>query len=102
MSAKTVKKIKLDSKKSGKKTTVEAEVKKAPKKERTKRSFNPFSALWEYVKGSWHEIRQVRWPNRRATWGMTLAVIGFTMFFALVILFLDGIFQALFKNFLLK
>lgn len=55
-----------------------------------------------YVKGSWQELRQVRWPNRRATWSLTLAVIIFTMFFVGVILVLDAAFQYLFKEVLLK
>lgn len=98
MSAKTVKKIKLDSSKSGKKTIVEA--KKPAKK--AKRNYNPLTAMIRYVKGSWHELRQVRWPNRSATWGMTLAVIAFTLFFSVIILVIDAVFELLFKNYLLK
>ncbi len=99
MSAKTVKKIKLDSSKSGKKTTVNTE---KPAKKSAKRNYNPLVGIGRYVKGSWDEIRQVRWPNRSATWGMTLAVIGFTLFFSVIILLLDSLFQILFKDFLLK
>ena len=107
--AKTVRKIKLDSTKKGKKEVTEAKVvsKKttkpaSPTKRRQRRGFNPLVAFVGYLKGSWHEIRQVRWPDRRATWGMTLAVIGFTAFFSLVILLLDTAFQWLFKDFILK
>lgn len=100
--AKTVKKIKLDSKKSGKKTAV-ADAPEKPQKDKPRRKvYNPFAAFIGYVQGSWSEIRQVRWPNRKATWGMTLAVIAFTLFFSVVILILDSLFQILFKDFLLK
>ena len=54
-----------------------------------------------YFKGAWQELRQVRWTNRRATWGLTLAVILFSVFFAVVILGLDTLFQYLFKEILL-
>ncbi len=54
-----------------------------------------------YVKGAWYELRQVRWPDRRATWGLTLAVIIFSLFFAAVILGLDAAFQYLFKEVIL-
>ena len=30
--------------------------------------FRPFVALWRYIRDSWRELRQVRWPNRKATW----------------------------------
>jgi len=57
----------------------------------------PFSAFGRYLKGSWQELRQVRWPNRRATWGMTGAVILFTAFFVGLIIILDWLFSQLFK-----
>lgn len=106
MSAKTVKKIKLDSSKKGKKEEQVSSTKSVATKKQstntTKRAVNPLAPIGRYIKGSWSEIRQVRWPSRRATWGMTLAVILFTLFFALVILLLDSAFQWLFKDFLLK
>ncbi|MEK7621473.1 MAG: preprotein translocase subunit SecE [Patescibacteria group bacterium] len=100
--ATTVKKIKLDSKKSGKKTTDTKAPEKSPKNKPRRKVYNPLAAFFGYVTGSWDEIRQVRWPNRKATWGMTLAVIAFTLFFSAVILILDSLFQILFKDFLLK
>jgi preprotein translocase SecE subunit len=57
----------------------------------------PFYAIGRYLKGSWQELRQVRWPNRRTTWGMTLAVILFTGFFVVLIILLDFGFSQLFK-----
>ena len=50
-----------------------------------------------YFKGAWVELRQVRWPTRRATWGLTLAVILFSLFFVIVILLLDILFKYLFE-----
>lgn len=61
----------------------------------------PFVAVATYIKGSWHEIKQVRWPDRKATWSLTLAVILFSVFFAVVILLLDYLFGMLFQEILL-
>ena len=49
-----------------------------------------------YFKGAWEELRQVRWPNRRATWGMTGAVLAYSAFFVVVVLLLDAAFKYLF------
>lgn len=116
---KPVKRIKLDSKKSPKEkgekkstTKVVKSTKEITPGKTTKRSVSaktvattaakPATGLWGYVRGSWNELRQVRWPNRSATWGLTLAVICFTLFFTVVILILDAGFQYLFKEVLLK
>lgn len=61
----------------------------------------PFRAFGGYFKGAWVELRQVRWPDRRASWSLTLAVIIFSLFFALVIVGLDYVFSYLFKEVLL-
>jgi preprotein translocase SecE subunit len=52
--------------------------------------FGPFG---RYVKGSWQELRVTKWPNRRATWGLTVAVILFSIFFAVLILSVDNLFE---------
>jgi preprotein translocase SecE subunit len=57
----------------------------------------PFRAAGRYFKGAWYELRQVRWPNRRATWSLTAAVMIFTAFFAVLILLLDALFKYLFQ-----
>lgn len=62
-----------------------------------KTSRNPLKALWNYFKGAWVELRQVRWPNRRATWSLTGAVIVFSLFFVVLILLLDILFKYLFE-----
>lgn len=83
--------------------TVSAEVKKEKSSKsnatNAKRK-NVFVAIGGYFKGSWAELRQVRWPNRRTTWGLTLAVIAFTAFFIAMIILLDYAFQLLFERIL--
>jgi preprotein translocase SecE subunit len=58
---------------------------------------NPILAIGGYFAGAWYELKQVRWPNRRATWGMTTAVLAFTAFFVVLILLLDALFKYLFQ-----
>ncbi|OYW86317.1 preprotein translocase subunit SecE [Candidatus Saccharibacteria bacterium 32-49-10] len=61
---------------------------------------NPLKAFGRYVKGAWFELKQVRWPNRSATWSMTAAVLVFTAFFIGLIMLLDAGFQWLFEQIL--
>ena len=49
----------------------------------------PFVYLGRYLRESWQELRQVRWPNAKATWKMVLAVFVYTILFMVVILLLD-------------
>lgn len=58
---------------------------------------SPLAAIGGYFKGAWYELRQVRWPDRKATWSMTGALLLFTAFFIVLILLLDAGFQYLFK-----
>ena len=58
-------------------------------------------AIGSYFAGSWRELRQVSWPTRKATWGMTLAVILFTLAFVVIIVLLDLGFEQLFKRIIL-
>ncbi len=59
--------------------------------------FRPFVALARYLRDSWREIRQVRWPNRKATWKMVLAVLAYTALFVIIISLLDMFFTWLFS-----
>ena len=59
--------------------------------------FRPFVALFHYIRDSWRELRQVRWPNRKATWKMVLAVIIYTALFVVLITLLDMFFTWLFN-----
>ena len=59
--------------------------------------FRPFVYLWRYIRDSWRELRKVRWPNRKATWKMVLAVLVYTAIFVLFISLLDLFFTWLFN-----
>lgn len=66
--------------------------------EQTKRGF--VRSFFGYFTGAWYELRQVRWPTRKATWGLTLAVLLFSLFFVVFILLLDAGFKYLFEQLL--
>lgn len=87
--------------KPSKATPKKESVPKTPDGEQPRKRRNPIRAIGGYFKGAWQELRQVRWPNRAATWGLTLAVILFSLFFAGIILGLDTAFSYLFKEILL-
>ncbi len=57
----------------------------------------PFVYLCRYLRDSWRELRQVRWPNAKATWKMVLAVFVYTALFMAVIFLLDLFFTWLFN-----
>ena len=59
--------------------------------------FRPFVRLGGYFKGAWRELREVRWPNRRATWSMTGALLAFTAFVVTLVLLLDALFKYIFE-----
>ena len=56
----------------------------------------PFVYLWRYLRDSWMELRQVRWPTRKYTWKMVLAVIIYSALFMVIISLLDLFFSWLF------
>lgn len=99
----------LKEKSTSEKVAIEPKPVVKAKKVKTKKSMpaflriplTPFLAFGRYVKGSWDELRQVKWPTRKATWALTLAVILFTLFFALVITSLDAGFKKLFEEVIL-
>jgi preprotein translocase subunit SecE len=86
-------------------TPVKAEVvavstpkaKKQPRTVGAKGVLRPFAAFGNYFKGAWFELRQVRWPNRSATWSLTGAVLAYSAFFVLLVLLLDAAFKYLFE-----
>ena len=97
----TRKKVVLKDKKSEKAKKAEA-AKKVAKTEKAEGKkvfilFRPFVALFRYLRDSWKEIRQVRWPNRKATWKMVLAVFIYTVLFVAIISLLDLFFTWLFS-----
>lgn len=63
--------------------------------ETTKKSV--WARIGGYFKGAWQELRQVRWPNRKATWALTVAVILFSLFFMALIVLLDMFFKWIFE-----
>ena len=78
------------------KTSADATVSsKKADKPKTKKSRNPFGPLGRYFKGAWHELNLVRWPTRKATWGMTAAVLAYTALFVVLIIVLDLAFSKL-------
>ncbi len=58
----------------------------------------PFIALGRYIKGSWAEIRQVRWPNRKATWKLVGAIVIYSAFFIILVALLDALFNFIFSK----
>ena len=62
--------------------------------------FRPFVALGHYLRDSWREIRQVRWPNRKATWKMVAAVLVYTALFVVILTLLDMLFSFVFNKIL--
>lgn len=80
------------------KTEKAEKVKKAKKPEKkTFILFRPFVAFFRYLRDSWKELRQVRWPSRKATWKMVLAVLVYTALFMVIISLLDLFFGWLFN-----
>lgn len=80
------------------KSSKSAKPNKGAKPIRATRSLpKPIAGIIGYFKGAWAELRQVHWPTRRATWGLTVAVLGFSAFFVVFILLLDAAFKYLFE-----
>lgn len=92
---KTVKPTKKEVVVATKKTT---KIVKSKKVRKPLRVLAPFRAMGGYFVGSWKELRQVRWPNRKQTWALTLAVILFSLALGVLIFLLDAGFTLLFKN----
>lgn len=77
---------------------VEKEIKPVTKKTAKKLTpLAPFIAIGHYFRDSWHELKEVRWPDRKATWSMTAAVLLFSGFFVGLVVLLDAGFEALFN-----
>lgn len=80
-----------------KKPVAVEEPKKAKESKKTFVLFRPFVAFFRYLKNAFKEIRQVRWPSRKATWKMVLAVLIYTALFVVIISLLDLFFTWLFN-----
>ena len=57
----------------------------------------PFRAIGRYFRDSFRELRQVRWPNRKLTWKMVVAVVIYAALFLILITLLDLLFDFIFK-----
>ncbi len=80
-----------------KKDETVVEKKRKARKPTAKGIAHPFVATGRYFKGAWTELKLVRWPTRRATWGLTGAVLLYSAFFAVLVLLLDAGFKYLFE-----
>ena len=87
--------------------TEKPDVEKTPKTQKTEKVkkpkkpfilFRPFIALGRYLRDSWRELRQVRWPNRKATWKMVIAVLVYSAIFFVLIMLLDSLFELISSN----
>ena len=86
------------------KETKEPKAKRAKKEKKAKTDgkkpfilFRPFVAFGHYLRDSWRELRQVRWPNRKVTWKMVLAVFVYTALFITLLVLLDLLFDWIFS-----
>lgn len=57
----------------------------------------PFRTIGRYLRDSWHELRQVRWTNRKTTWKIVFAVFIYTALFVAIIMLLDIFFTFIFN-----
>ena len=62
--------------------------------------FRPFVAFGHYIRDSFREVRQVRWPDRKSTWKMTLSVVVYVILIAATIMLLDAFFTFIFNQLL--
>ena len=60
----------------------------------------PFRALGRYIKNSFIEMRQVRWPDRKSSWKMTFSIIIYVVLIAGFIMLLDALFTFVFNKLL--
>ncbi len=58
----------------------------------------PIVYFFRYLRDSWREIRQVRWPSRKATWKLFFAIIIYTLLFGAIIMLLDVLFTWVFNT----
>lgn len=75
--------------------------KQSDKKKSTKKPFiliRPIVYFFRYLRDSWREIRQVRWPSRKATWKLFFAIIIYVLIIGGIIMLLDIFFTWLFNT----
>lgn len=74
---------------------------KTAKTKRRLRAPHPIRATGGYFAGAWHELRSTKWPTRRATWSLTIAVLIFTALLMAFIVAIDYLFNWLFQQIIL-
>lgn len=81
------------------KTTSQTKVKTKTKKSGSilAKVFKPIILFNRYLKNSWLELKKVHWPSRKSTWAMVFAVVGYSLFFLVLVLALDNFFSYIFK-----
>src|SRR5947209_6107875 len=60
------------------------------------------AAIRGYFVGSWLELREVQWTNRRSSISLTLAVVVFTLIIVAFTFAIDSGFEQLFKGVIIK
>lgn len=61
------------------------------------KALKPIVGFNRYLKNSWLELKKVHWPSRKSTWAMVFAVVGYSLFFLVLVLALDNLFSYIFK-----
>ena len=61
----------------------------------------PFIAIGHYFRDSWRELNQVQWPNRAATWKLTLAIMIFCVVIGVFVTLCDFVSQWLIEEVIL-
>lgn len=59
------------------------------------------SIIPKYFRESWHEVKQVSWPNNKQTMQLTFAVFAFTAFLVTIVSIVDYGLEAVFEELLL-
>lgn len=99
---KIAKEIVKEDKKAVKKDKKDKKDRKAEKVKGEKKPGNKFTraitAPFRYIRDSWREIRQVRWPNRKSTWGLVGAIFIYSAFFIVLVMLLDALFNFIFSK----
>ena len=95
---KITKKIVKEEKESKKSVKKEKSVKVKKEKKPGNKFVRVITAPFRYIRDSWAEIRQVRWPNRKATWKLVGAIFIYSAFFIVLTMLLDALFNFIFSQ----
>jgi preprotein translocase subunit SecE len=97
---KVTRKVSVKAKNSESKKAVAEKKAKAKEVEKAEKKAAKKEKKVGYFRGAFQEIRQVRWPNRKETWKMTLSVIIYVVILATAIMLLDALLQFIFNQLL--